>query len=123
MKLYIPNIRDKLRLTTALIVSAGEVNLQYYDREDWFRIAHPDEPWDYAKAQRVAQIELEIGTVLAIRRYHVSIHAKTNDVQMSIFASPRRDLTPKANGGTGKMVKLTFPIEVMNRIEYERLEV
>jgi len=125
MKLYIPQIKDKLRLTAPLVLNAHELNMSWGNDNSstMFAINFPDEPWDFKRGEAIVSSVLEPGTVLAIRRYHVSVHAKTNDVQVSIFAAPRRDLTPRAQGGTGVMRKLVLPIEVMNKIEYEVLDV
>lgn len=125
MKLYIPQIKDKLRLTTPLVLNADELNMSWGNdnRPTMFAINFPGEAWDYSRGTTIKSAVLEPGTVLAIRRYFVSVHAKTNDVQVSIFAHPRRDLTPKAQGGTSLMRKLVLPIEIMNRIEYEKLDV
>lgn len=124
-KLYLPEIGDKIRLTRTLVLYAPELNMNYgaHNRDAFWRIERGNEPWDYRAAERMLNSKLEAGTVLAFRRYFVSVHAKTNDVEVSIFAAPRRDLTPKKQGGTGQMVKLVLPLNVLNRIEYEKLDV
>ena len=124
-QLYIPKLKDKLRLTVPLVLNADELNMDYGsdNRPTMYAINFPGEAWNWQKSDKMVSAELEIGTVLAVRRYHVSVHAKTNDVQVSIFAHPRHDLTPRAQGGASKMLKLVLPIEVMNRIHYEKLDV
>jgi hypothetical protein len=123
MKLYIPEIGDKIRLTVPLVLNAAELNMNYgaHNHDAFWRIVEGDRPWDYKAAEALLTATLEEGTVLAFRRYFVSVHAKTNDVEISIFAHPRRDLTPRKQGGTGQMVKLVLPLNVLNRIEYEEL--
>jgi hypothetical protein len=122
-QLYIPQIGDKLRLIEPLVLNASELNMTWgnHNRPTLFAITHPGEAWDWSKGKHITSAELEVGTVLAFRRYHVSVHAKTNDVEVSIFAAPRRDLTPKKQGGTSLMLKLVLPIEILNRVHYERL--
>lgn len=125
MKLYLPLIGDKIRLAEPLVLSATELNLNYgmHNRDTMFRINFPGQPWDHKQAESMVSAILEPGTVLAFRRYFVSVHAKTNDVEVSIFAHPRADLTPRKQGGTGYMAKLILPLHVLNRIEYEVLTV
>lgn len=122
-QLYLPLIGDLIRLTEPLELDPAELNLNYGsdNMPTLFRINHPEEEFSYQWRSKLTKAVLEAGTVLAFRRYFVSVHAKTNDVQVSIFASPRRDLTPKKNGGTGLMAKLTLPLAVLNRIEYEKV--
>jgi len=122
MKLYIPQLKDKIRLTAPLTVTHAECEGAYGGSPNQgagWRITRGDVPWDYYVATNDKDFTLEEGTVLEFRRYYVSVQAKTNDIEVSIFASPRADLTPKKNGGTGTMVKLVLPTHVLNRIEYE----
>jgi hypothetical protein len=125
VRLYLPEIGDKIRLTAPLVLNSIELNMGYghNNRPAFWRIERGDEPWNYQLGEKIETVTLEAGTVLAFRRYFVSVHAKTNDVEVSIFAAPRRDLTPKKQGGTGQMVKLVLPLGVLNRIEYEKLDV
>jgi len=123
-QLYIPQLGDLIRLTAPLTISIAETNNAWGNNPNdnsFWRIVNVDEPWDYQRSRFITDATLEIGTVLAFRRYHVSVHAKTNDVEVSIFVSPRPDLTPKKNGGKGTMVKLVLPTAVLNRIEYEKV--
>lgn len=125
MKLYIPQLKDKIRLTAPLTVTHEECASGYggsVNQQAGWRITRGDQPWDYAVALGDKDFTLEEGTVLEFRRYHVSAYAKTNDVEVGIFASPRADLTPRKQGGTGKLVKLVLPTHVLNRVEYEVVE-
>jgi len=124
-QLYIPQIGDLIRLTAPLTISIAETNNAWGNNvndNSFWRINHADQPWDYQQSRFITDATLEVGTVLAFRRYHVSVHAKTNDVEVSIFAAPRADLTPKKNGGRGLMLKLVLPTSVLNRIEYEKVD-
>ena len=122
MRLYLPELGDLIRLTEPLVIRKAELNTHYEINHAIWRIIEGEKPYDWPASQRLTEATLEPGTVLAFRRYFVSVHAKTNDVEVSIFAHPRRDLTPKKNGGTGQMVKLVLPLAVLNRIEYEKVE-
>lgn len=126
MKLYIPQLKDKIRLTTPLVITHAECETAYGgspNKGAGWRITRGDQPWDWKLARNDTEFTLVAGTVLEFRRYFVSVQAKANDIEVSIFASPRPDLTPKKNGGTGQMIKLVLPTHVLNRIEYEPLEV
>lgn len=121
-QLYIPQLNDKIRLTAPLVVTHEECANAYGGSPNQgagWRITRGDAPWDWRQAKDDKDFTLEAGTVLEFRRYYVSVQAKANDVEVAIFAHPRRDLTPKKNGGTGSMVKLVLPTHVLNRIEYE----
>lgn len=126
MKLYIPQLKDKIRLTAPLVITHEECKNAYGNTPNQgagWRITRGDAPWNWQDASQEKDFTLEEGTVLEFRRYYVSVQAKTNDIEVGIFASPRADLTPRKNGGTGTLVKLVLPTHVLNRIEYEVLDI
>lgn len=122
-QLYIPQLGDLIRLTQPFTFTVIETNNKWgnnvNDNSIW-RIEWPGEEWT-RRVPQPTQCTLDEGTVLQFRRYHVSVHARTDDVEVAIFAAPRRDLTPKRQGGTGLMLKLVLPTAVLNRIEYEKV--
>lgn len=120
-QLYIPLLKDCLRLIQPLVVPLDPVALYCENRYAGWRVNYGDAPWDHVTAKGMVNFELEVGTVLQVRRYFVSLQAKTNDVEMHILASPRRDLMMKKHGGTGKIVKLNLPLEIMNTSHYEKV--
>lgn len=126
MKLYIPQLKDCIRLTEDLRITHAECETAYGgspNQAAGWRITRGNQPWDWREAEKDKDFVLVAGTVLQFRRYFVSVQAKTNDVEVVIYASPRTDLTPRKNGGTGQTVKLVLPTHVLNRIEYEKVDV
>lgn len=121
-QLFIPPLKAKIRLTAPLCFTRAEVLNQYNNipqEHVLWQIMRPGEPWDYRKVQLITDFELEEGTVLEFKRYFLSTNARENRIDVNIWAHPRRDLTPKKQGGTSNTLTLELPVEVMNRIEYE----
>ena len=126
MKLYIPKLKDCIRLTAPLYVSKDA-------RRPWnnghatvaHQIAHPGERWNWSQSQALTGFLLVEGTVLQFKRYFISAHAQEDRVTVCIFAHPDRRLTPKKNGGLGNMSDLTFDLslDVLNNIEFEKVEI
>lgn len=123
MKLYIPKLKDCLRLTAPLTVplDGGRFSAPWHLAD---RIVHGDLPWDYVRAHAVTSFTLVEGTVLQFKRYFVSSHAQSDRVTVAIFAHPERHLTPKKSGGTANMRDLEFDLslDLLNQIEYEKVE-
>lgn len=122
-QLYIPLLKDCLRLTQPLVVPLTPGTVYCENRYAGWRVNHGEAPCNHAVAQGMVSFELEAGTVLQVRRYFVSVQARRNEVQMHILASPRRDLMMRKYGGTGTIVKLELPLELMNTIHYEKVTV
>lgn len=129
MELYIPSLGDCIRLTADTIIDRTATRHSPFNRPgDYavFPILFPDGNWhkDYALAQAAPTFTLIKGTVLKFKRYFVSSHAKSNAVEVVIFASPRSDLTPRAQGGKAKQtITLDLTTEQISGLEYEKLDV
>jgi hypothetical protein len=124
-RLYIPSLKDKIRLTAPLVIMRGPPDPYYQYRHFslMWAIEYPGVPYNWQMTEKLSSATLVEGTVLEFKRYFISAHAKENRVTLNIWAHPRRDLTPKKQGGTATTWQLDLPVEVLNTIEYERVDV
>lgn len=121
MKLYIPSIGDCVRLTQDVVIPLP-VDTHVPSRYHIFPIVYPDGEWqkDFKRAQAITSFTLVKGTVLQFKRYFISSNAKTDTVDVVIYASPRVDLTPRKQGGRApRQFRLTLTTKQISLIDYE----
>jgi len=121
MKLYIPSIGDCVRLTQDVVIP---MPLDTHTPSRWavFPIVYPDGEWhrDYKLAEQITDFTLVKGTVLQFKRYFISSNARADSVDVSIFASPRIDLTPRKQGGKApRQIRFTLTTKQISLIDYE----
>ncbi len=117
-KLYIPSLKDKIRLRQPWTFPIDNSD----SRGAAWRVHYGDTVYDFGPASRLLNFTLEEGTVLEFKRYHMSSQAKKDHIDVTIFASPRRDLMPRNRGGTSSQVKFTVKSAHLDGLEYERME-
>lgn len=121
MKLYIPSIGDCVRLTQDVVIPVP-FGTHTPNRYNIFQIVYPDAIWaqDHRLSETISSFTLVKGTVLQFKRYFISANAKTDTVDVAIYASPRADLTVRKNGGRAKrQVRFTLTTKQISLIDYE----
>jgi len=126
MKMFIPKVGDLIRVTddVTIMTTDAPYGWKVPDLHSIWTITHPDKPWDYKQAtQHLDRVTLVKGLVLKFKRLFVSAHAKTNAIEVSIFAHPDPRCSPRAQGGKAKAtIAFTLTTEQVNEISYERVQ-
>lgn len=125
MRLYIPNVGDLIRVTddVTITVHSDDRHVSVPDMHAIWQLTHGEAPWDYNLAKEIKDFTLVKGTVLKFKRLFVSSHARTNAIEVSIFAHPEDILTPRAQGGKAKRtITFTMTTHQLNLLDYERVD-